>query len=166
MRVLGNRRDRNRLPAHIAFADLPGLFAEADYIALACPLTPETKGLANAALLARMKPTAWLLNVSRGPVIEEGALVDALRHKRIGGAALDVYWQQPLPADHALRGFDNVLLTPHGAGLTRESVAEMSRISAEDTVRILRGERPHNFINPEAWPAAQARRHALEAMPS
>lgn len=166
MRVLGNRRERTRLPAHVGYADLPELFAEADYVALTCPLTPETKGLANAALLARMKPTAWLLNVARGPVVEEGALVEALRARRIGGAALDVYWQQPLPADHPLRGLDNVLLTPHGAGLTRESVAEMSRISAEETVRILRGQRPENFINPDAWPAFEARRRALEGVAS
>ncbi|MBL6455392.1 hydroxyacid dehydrogenase [Belnapia sp. T6] len=160
MRVLGHRRDRNALPPHIAYAALPELFAESDYLALACPLTPETRGIASAALIARMKPAAWLLNVARGPVIEEAALVEALRDRRIGGAALDVYWQQPLPADHPLRGFDNVLLTPHGAGLTQESVAEMSRIAAEETVRILRGERPQNFINPEAWTAS--RRRALE----
>ena len=79
MRVLGNRRDRTRLPAHVGYADLPELFAEADYVALACPLTPETKGLANAALLARMKPTAWLLNVARpgdrGGAVGRGACV-------------------------------------------------------------------------------------------
>jgi D-3-phosphoglycerate dehydrogenase len=166
MKVLGNRRNRAGLPDHIAFAELPELFAESDYLALTCPLTPETRGIASAAMIARMKPTAWLLNVARGPVIDEAALVEALGARRIGGAALDVYWQQPLPTDHKLRGFDNVLLSPHGAGLTRESMAEMSRISAEETVRILRGERPLNFINPEVWPAAEARRRALETVPS
>src|SRR5690606_18278220 len=130
-------------------------------IALACPLTLETRGIVSAPLLARMKPTAWLLNVARGPVVDEAALLDALRARRIGGAALDVYWQQPLAADHPLRSLDNVLLTPHTAGLTRESVVEMSRVAAEEVVRILRGERPTNFINPEAWAAAQDRRRAL-----
>jgi D-3-phosphoglycerate dehydrogenase len=161
MRVLGHRRNPAGLPPHIAYAALPELFVESDYIALACPLTPETRGIVSAPLLARMKPTAWLLNVARGPVVEEAALVEALRARRIGGAALDVYWQQPLAADHPLRGLDNVLLTPHAAGLTRESVTEMSRVSAEEVVRILRGERPVNFINPEAWAAAQNRRCAL-----
>lgn len=161
MRVLGHRRDRDGLPAHVSYAGLPELFAESDYIALACPLTPATRGIVSASLLARMKPTAWLLNVARGPVVEEAALVEALRARRIGGAALDVYWQQPLPADHPLRGLDNVLLTPHAAGLTRESVAEMSRVSAEEVVRILRGDRPVNFINPEAWAASRERRRRL-----
>ncbi|WP_372618034.1 hydroxyacid dehydrogenase [Falsiroseomonas sp.] len=161
MRVLGHRRNPAGLPAHVAHAALPDLFAESDYIALACPLTPETRGIVSAALLARMKPTAWLLNVARGPVVEEAALVEALRARRIGGAALDVYWEQPLPMTHPLRGLDNVLLTPHAAGLTRESVTEMSRIATEEVVRILRGDRPVNFINPEAWQAARERRHRL-----
>jgi D-3-phosphoglycerate dehydrogenase len=108
-----------------------------------------------------MKPTAWLLNVARGPVVQEAPLVEALRDRRIGGAALDVYWAQPLAEDHPLRGLPNVVLTPHTAGLTMESVAEMSRVSAEDTVRILAGARPENFINPEAWDASRTRRHAL-----
>lgn len=161
MRVLGYRRNPAGLPPHVTYADLPDLFAESDYVALACPLTPETRGIVSAPLLARMKPTAWLLNVARGPVVDEAALLDALRARRIGGAALDVYWQQPLAADHPLRSLDNVLLTPHTAGLTRESVVEMSRVAAEEVVRILRGERPKNFINPEAWAAAQDRRRAL-----
>jgi D-3-phosphoglycerate dehydrogenase len=161
MRVLGHRRNPAGLPPHVAHAVLPELFAESDYIVLACPLTPETRGIVSAALLARMKPTAWLLNVARGPVVEETALVEALRTRRIGGAALDVYWEQPLPATHPLRGLDNVILTPHAAGLTRESVTEMSRISTEEVVRILHGDRPVNFINPEAWQAARERRHQL-----
>lgn len=161
MRVLGHRRNPAGLPPHVTHAALPELFAESDYIALACPLTPETRGLVSAALLARMKPNAWLLNVARGHVVEEAALVEALRARRIGGAALDVYWEQPLATTHPLRGLDNVMLTPHAAGLTRESVAEMSRVSAEETVRILRGERPVNFINPEAWDAARDRRRRL-----
>jgi len=165
MRVLGHRRNAAALPAHIAYATLQEVFAESDYIALACPLTAETRGLASAAMIARMKPDAWLLNVARGPVVDEAALVAALQAGRIGGAALDVYWEQPLAAAHPLRALGNVILTPHTAGLTRESVTEMSRISAEDTVRILAGERPRNFFNPEAWDASRARRAALETTP-
>ena len=161
MRVLGHRRDPAGLPPHVAQADLPTLFGESDYVALACPLTEETRGLASAALIGRMKPDAWLLNVSRGAVVEEDALVAALRERRIGGAALDVYAAQPLAPDHPLRSLPDALLTPHAAGLTRESVARMSTVSAEEVVRVLRGEKPLNFINPEAWPATQARRRAL-----
>ncbi|HYZ31556.1 MAG TPA: NAD(P)-dependent oxidoreductase [Crenalkalicoccus sp.] len=160
MRVLGHRRNPASLPPHVAPADLPGLFAESDYVTLACPLTEATRGLASAAMLARMKRGAWLLNVSRGAVVEEDALVAALRQGRIG-AALDVYAVQPLAPDHPLRSLPNVLLTPHAAGLTRESMEAMSTIAAEEVVRVLQGERPRNFINPEAWPAAQARRRGL-----
>lgn len=166
MRVLGHRRNLAGLPPHVTPADLPTLFTESDYVALACPLTEATRGLVSAALLAQMKPGAWLLNVSRGAVVDEEALVAALRAGRIG-AALDVYAVQPLAPDHPLRSLPNVLLTPHAAGLTRESVAQMSTVSAQEMVRVLRGEKPLNFINPESWPAAQARRRALgHAMPA
>jgi D-3-phosphoglycerate dehydrogenase len=161
MRVLGHRRNPAGLPPHIHHADLPTLFAESDYIVLACPLTPQTKGLVGAELLARMRPAAWLLNVARGPLVQEAPLVEALQAGCIGGAALDVYWDQTLPAGHPLRTIKNVLLTPHAAGRTVESVATMSRVAAEEVVRILRGERPRSFINPEAWPAAQVRRRKL-----
>lgn len=158
MRVLGFQRRREALPGFVEYATLPHLFAESDFIALACPLTPETMGLASAALIGRMKPTAWLMNVSRGAVVEEEALVEALSAGRIGGAALDVYAVQPLAAGHPLRDFPNVILSPHVAGLSRESAARMSQVAAEDVVRVLRGERPANLINPEAWDAYQTRR--------
>jgi len=158
MRVLGHQRRREALPPFVTYADLSSLFAESDYVALACPLTPETKGLASAALIARMKPTAWLMNVSRGGTVDEPALVAALQEGRIGGAALDVYAVQPLAADHPLRSLPNVVLSPHVAGLSRESATRMSQVAAEEVVRVLRGERPVNLINPEAWEAHQRRR--------
>lgn len=161
MKVLGFQRRRDALPDFVDYADLPRLFAESDFVALACPLTPETKGLASAALIARMKPSAWICNVSRGAVIDEDALVAALTEKRIGGAALDVYTVQPLAAGHPLREFPNVVLSPHVAGLSRESAAYMSQVAAEEVVRVLRGERPRNLINPEALGAHAARRKGL-----
>lgn len=161
MHVLGHQRRRDALPDFVEYAALPDLFARSDYIALACPLTAETKGLASAAMIARMKPTAWLCNVSRGAVVEEEALVAALRAGRIGGAALDVYAVQPLAADHPLRSFPNVILSPHVAGLSRESAMLMSRVAAEEVVRVLRGERPRNLINPDALAAHAARRKGL-----
>jgi D-3-phosphoglycerate dehydrogenase len=160
MTVLGHQRRRDALPPFVAYADLPELFAESDYVVLACPLTPETQGLASAALIGRMKPTAWLCNVSRGGTVDEPALVSALQAGRIGGAALDVYAAQPLAADHPLRDLKNVVLSPHVAGLSRESAAKMSEVAATDVVRVLRGERPQNLINPEAWEAHQKRRAA------
>ena len=161
MQVLGFQRRREALPRFVEYAGLPRLFAESDYIALACPLTPETTGLASAALIGRMKPTAWLCNVSRGAVVDEAALVAALREGRIGGAALDVYAQQPLAAGHPLRDFPNTVLSPHVAGLSRESAVTMSSVAASEVVRVLRGEPPLNLINPEAAAAHQARRAAL-----
>lgn len=161
MTVLGFQRRRDALPDFVDYADLPRLFSESDFIALCCPLTPETKGLASAALIARMKPGAWICNVSRGAVVDEDALVAALAEKRIGGAALDVYTVQPLAAGHPLREFPNTVLTPHVAGLSRESAAYMSQVAAEEVVRVLRGERPRNLINPEALDAHAARRKGL-----
>lgn len=161
MRVLGFQRRPEALPGLVEYAALSHLFVESDFIALACPLTPETNGLASAALIGRMKPTAWLMNVSRGAVVEEEALVEALSAGRIGGAALDVYAMQPLAAGHPLRDFPNVILSPHVAGLSRESAARMSQVAAEDVVRVLRGERPANLFNPEAWDAYQTRRREL-----
>ncbi|HEY8610639.1 MAG TPA: NAD(P)-dependent oxidoreductase, partial [Roseomonas sp.] len=95
------------------------------------------------------------------PVVDGPALVEALSAKRIGGAALDVFDVQPLAPDHPLRILPNVILTPHGAGLSGEAVTRMSTGAAEEVVRILAGNRPRSFINPEAWAASRDRRAAL-----
>jgi phosphoglycerate dehydrogenase-like enzyme len=94
------------------------LFRQADYLVLAAPVTDATKALANAERLALMKPTACLINVGRGPLIDERALADALHEKKIGGAALDVFPKEPLPADSPLWDLPNLLITPHTAALT------------------------------------------------
>lgn len=161
MRVIGFRRDASRLPAHVGFAALLELFAEADYIVIACPLTDATRGLVGAALIARMKSTAWLMNVARGPIIDEAALVAALRDRRIGGAALDVYATQPLAPNHPLLSLPNVIATPHGAGISRESGVALAVRSAEEVVRVLRAERPLALVNPDALPKHNERRLAL-----
>jgi D-3-phosphoglycerate dehydrogenase / 2-oxoglutarate reductase len=161
MRVLGYQRRMDKLPAIVEAAGLDRLFADSDFIALCCPLTPETRHLADARRIALMKPTAVLVNVARGPVVDQAALVLALREGRIGGAGLDVFEQQPLKPDDPLFGLDNVVLTPHLAGLSVESMRRMSVIAAGDTLRILAGDKPVNFFNPEVWPAAQKRRAAL-----
>src|SRR5688572_28259871 len=97
-----------------------------------------------------MKREAWLVNVGRGPVVDEAALVAALQERRIAGAMLDVYEHYRLEPGHPLLSLDNVILTPHLAAVTRESRARASVAAAHEMLRILRGERPRNLVNPEA----------------
>jgi D-3-phosphoglycerate dehydrogenase len=151
MKVLGTPTRSRALPAFVESADVDRIFKESDFIVLACPLTSETRHLVNAARLAHMKPGAAIVNVARGPVIEEAALVEALRTKRIRGAVLDVFDEQPLRRDHPFLSLDNVILTPHAAGITEESMKNMSKGAAEDAVRLLAFEKPRNFCNPEVW---------------
>lgn len=99
---------------------LDDLLSQSDYVVLATPVTPNTIGLINAARLARMKPDACLINVGRGPLIDEAALIQALKEHRIGGAALDVFNKEPLHADSPLWDLENLLITPHTAGLTEK----------------------------------------------
>lgn len=151
MRVLGNQRRLDRLPPEVEPVDLDRLLAESDFVVISCPLTPQTQRLFNAERLARMKSTAWLINVGRGPVVEEAALVAALRERRIAGAMLDVYEQYRLEPGHPYFALDNVILTPHLAGMTKESRARMGRQAAEDVLRMLAGERPTHLANPDVW---------------
>ena len=150
MRVLGHRRNLDRLPPEAEPASLEQLLAASDFVVVACPLTKETHHLFNQERIGQMKPTAWLINVGRGPVVDEQALVAALRGKRIAGAMLDVYEHYRLSPGHALFSLDNVILTPHLAAVTRESRARASVAAAEEMLRMLAGERPMNLVNPEA----------------
>lgn len=159
MTVLGNQRRLDRLPAEAEAAELDRLVAESDFIVISCPLTPQTHHLFNAARIARMKPGAWLINVGRGPVVEETALVAALQEKRIAGAMLDVYEHYRLEPGHPLLALDNAVLTPHLSGMTQESRQRMGRTAAEETLRMLDGQRPLNFVNPEAWERFTERKH-------
>jgi D-3-phosphoglycerate dehydrogenase / 2-oxoglutarate reductase len=161
MKVVGHQRRLEALPGFVTGLALDELLRSADYVVLACPLTPETRGLLDARRIALLKRNAFLVNVSRGAVIEEAALVQALRERRIGGAALDVYATQPLPRDSELLRLDNAILSPHLAGMTEESMQAMSRIACEEVLRMLAGDRPLNFCNPEAWEASLARRKRL-----
>jgi phosphoglycerate dehydrogenase-like enzyme len=101
-------------------AQLDEMLAQADYVVLAAPLTSSTRTLIGAAQLSKMKPDACLINVSRGPLLDEDALAVALRAHRIGGAALDVFSKEPLPSDSPLWDLDNLLITPHTAALTEK----------------------------------------------
>lgn len=147
MRVLGHQRRLNALPAFAEGASLDDLLVRSDAVVLACPLTDATRGLLDARRLSLMPRHAVLVNVARGAVVVEDALVAALRERRIGGAALDVFDTQPLRGNHPLLALDNVLLTPHAAGLTRQSMHRMSLGTAEEVRRLLSGQLPRNLVN-------------------
>ena len=149
MTVLGTSRRKGSLPADVQEVSLEDLFARSNAVVVCCALTDETRGLVNRDLLARMRPSAVLVNVSRGAVIDTPALIDALRSGKIAGAALDVFDVQPLPPDDALFDCPNLLLTPHTAGITATSGRTMAVGSAEEMLRILRGEKPLNLVNPD-----------------
>lgn len=130
------------------YVDLPRLLAESDYISLHVPLTKETQHLISAPQLAQMKPTAILVNTSRGPVVDEAALVEALKTHRIAGAGLDVYEREP--AVHpGLISLHNVVLAPHIASATTLTRSEMSSMAARNMATAVRGGTPPNLLNPE-----------------
>ena len=122
------------------------LFRESDYVTLHCPLNAETHHLVGEKQLALMKRSAFLVNLARGGVVDEQALVASLREKRIAGAAIDVMEQEPPRTDHPLLRLDNVLLTPHIGGSTREAQSRGEWGAAEEVVRVLSGERPLNAV--------------------
>jgi D-3-phosphoglycerate dehydrogenase len=134
----------------VTLCDLPTLLAESDVVTLHVSLDAGSRGLIGAAELRRMKPSALLINTSRGGVIDEAALLDALRDGTIGGAALDVLAVEPPGATlEPFLSLPNVIVTPHCAGTTMESVARAARIAAENVARVLSGRRPLHAVNPE-----------------
>jgi D-3-phosphoglycerate dehydrogenase / 2-oxoglutarate reductase len=132
-------------------ATLHEVLAEADFVSLHSALTPQTRGLIGKAELAMMKPTAYLINCSRGPVVDEAALLEALRARRIAGAGLDVFTVEPTPNDNPLLQLDNVIVTPHIASRTHKGVYDMNVGVAEEVNAVLRGERPRWLANREVW---------------
>ena len=128
---------------------LEEIYAGADYISLHCPLTPETHHMINKDVFKKMKNTAVVINVARGPVLSEEDVIWALENHEIAGAALDVMEQEPPKKDNPLFGFDNVLITPHTAWYSEESQAVLQRTPAEEIVRVFNGEVPLNVVNKE-----------------
>lgn len=147
MRVLGNQRRLDRLPPEAEGRDFASLLAESDFVVVTCPLTPGTRHLLDRDAFAAMKPTAWLINVGRGAVVEEAALIDALATRRIAGAMLDVYEHYRLEPGHRLFSLENAILTPHFAGMTEESRSRMGVAAAEEMLRMLAGEAPRNPVH-------------------
>ncbi|MBI2956165.1 MAG: D-glycerate dehydrogenase [Acidobacteria bacterium] len=160
MRVLYN--DAVRAPAEVErelgveWAEREQLLRESDFVTLHVPLLPETRHLMGARELALMKPTAYLINASRGPVVDEAALAEALARKQIAGAALDVFEREP-EVHPKLVGLPNVVLAPHIASASVETRTRMAVMAAENVVAVLEGRRSPNLVNAEVWEKTVAR---------
>jgi len=130
---------------------LDDLLRESDYVVICVPLTEATQGLITAKELGLMKANAFLINSSRGRIIDEAALYDHLVKGKIAGAALDVFTQEPPPPEHPLLSLDNFIATPHTGGVTTESMRRMATTVAEDLLRVFRGQRPRYPVNPQVY---------------
>ena len=133
----------------VELVSLEKLLDEADFVCLHCRLTKETQGLIGAAQLAMMKPTAYLINMARGPVVDHEALVKALTERRIAGAGLDVFYQEPLPGDDPTLKLDNVVLAPHWAAGTLDVFREAGTTNCRVMLQAAQGQVPDNIVNPE-----------------
>lgn len=131
----------------VELVPLDTLLRESDYLSVHTPLNDATRHLLSDREFSLMKPTATVLNTGRGPVIDEAALIRALREGRIGGAGLDVFEQEPMAPDNPLRALPNVVLTPHSAGFSDLAIRTGRRTAAEDLARMVRGEMPVNLVN-------------------
>lgn len=155
MRVLYHKRTPDPEAARSVGAEYrtkAELLRESDFVVLSIPLTPETQHLVGAAELALMKPTAFLVNVARGPVVDEAALVEALRAKRIAGAGLDVFEDEP-KLHPGLLGLENLALTPHIGSASGATRRRMATRAAENCIAALEGHRPPDLVNPDGWRA-------------
>ncbi|PLS20805.1 NAD(P)-dependent oxidoreductase [Neptunicoccus cionae] len=157
MSVISHTRSPDKLPETVEAVSLPDLLKRSDILVLSCPLTEQTRGLIGKDAIRSMKQGAILVNVARGPVVDEDALIEALKSGHLGGASIDVFAQQPLPIDHPFMALGNVVLTPHMAGITEESMLRLGQKVTEITAQILAGETPDNLCNPEVLPAYKAR---------
>jgi phosphoglycerate dehydrogenase-like enzyme len=133
----------------VELVPLEVLLRESDFVCLHCRLTEETRGLIGARELALMKPTAYLINMARGPVVDHAALVAALAERRIAGAGLDVFYAEPLPADDPITRLDNVVLSPHWLTGTRDAFLYAGRTNCAGMLRAALGELPENIVNPD-----------------
>lgn len=135
------------LPDGVEAASVEAICREADVVSLHAPLTPETRHILDAQRIALLKPTAIVVNTSRGPLIDEAALVAALEGQRILGAGLDVFETEPLARDNPLRALGNAVLSDHCGWYSEESVQDLQRKAAEEVARVFRGEAPLNWLN-------------------
>lgn len=153
MRILYNKRSRDEEAEKelgIEFSKLDKLLAESDFITLHVPLTPQTRGMINRDTIYKMKKGVLLVNTSRGPVVHEQDLVNALRDGHVGGAGLDVFENEP-NINPELIAMENVILTPHIASATWEARQKMGDMAVEAILQTLGGEKPSNLVNPDVW---------------
>jgi phosphoglycerate dehydrogenase-like enzyme len=144
-------------PPGVELVELDTLFGESDFVVVLCPLTDETRGLVGAEQLALMKPTAFLVNIARGPIVDQGALTAALRERRIAGAALDVFEPEPIDPSDPLLELDNVILAPHALGLTDEIFRSSGVSACRSVLAVAEGRVPEYVVNREALSHAKLR---------
>ena len=135
----------------VEMTSLKNLLERSDFVSLNCDLNPTSFHLINAEMISLMKSSAVLINTARGPVIDEAALVKALREGWIQGAGIDVYEQEPTPADNPLFKLENVILTPHSIALVDEFYITMWELIAQQIRQMIDGEKPETLVNPEVW---------------
>ncbi|MSU57394.1 MAG: D-2-hydroxyacid dehydrogenase [Pedosphaera sp.] len=147
MQVIAHSASAKTGPAFVRFVELETLFKTCDVVSLHCPLTPQTKQIVNADRLRQMKPSAFLINTSRGPLVDESALADALNAGQIAGAGLDVLSAEPPPAENLLLSAKNCIITPHNAWGTRAARFRLLHMAVENLKVFISG-RPQNVVNP------------------
>ncbi len=130
--------------------DLNAVMAQGDFVTINTFLSGETRGMIDARLLSLMKPTAYFVNTARGPIVDESALIRILNERRIAGAGIDVFAEEPPPKNHPFFAMDNVIVTPHAVAWTQEGLAGNSREACENLVRVASGEAPPHLANPDA----------------
>jgi len=138
---------------HAVKVTLDELLRQSDYVSVNCPLTAETRGMLGAAQFALMRNSAYFISTARGHIHDEAALAAALQSRSIAGAGLDVWATEPPPRDHPLLQFDNVLVSPHTAGVTRETRHNMGKIAAAQVLDAIDGKPVNRIVNPDVWPA-------------
>jgi len=146
--------------------DWPTIFTEADFISVNCPLTEETRGMVDATAYAMIKPGAFFISTARGGIHDEIALTASLAEGRLAGAGLDVFEVEPPPANHPLLAFDNVIVSPHIAGVTVECRYNVARAAAEQWVTIFTGLHPPRLVNPDAWDGYRVRFEQIIGQPT
>lgn len=152
---------------NVALVEMDELFARSDFLCVNCPLTPETEKLVNAERLAKMKPTAFLINTARGQIVDEKALISALRDGTIAGAGLDVFEEEPTRSDNELYSLENVILTPHSLCWTDQCFANIGAADLDAVKAVLAGDVPEGIVNREildneAWKTKLARYRAAK----
>ena len=136
---------------------LDELLSRADFVSINCPLDDTSRGMIGAREFGLMQPHAYFITTARGFIHDERALTEALKSKKIAGAGVDVWDKEPPTSEHPLLAFDNVIASPHTAGVTREARANMGKFAAEQLIMTLDGKRPPRIVNPQVWPAYSKR---------